>query len=120
MKRNKIIVVLFVFITHLIVDNYVFYIGAKKIFTIHFFLFFLWLMSDVIQEKIIRKKHILSLLFLMNFIRGFFCLAFLFLPTLVYGKGLNTNYIIHFFLVYFFHNFFSIISRRGGNIKIKA
>lgn len=115
MKKNNTPIILFALIVNIFVDHYFFLIGTKSVFIIHFFLFFLWKTTNIIQKQIMNnKKPILMNTVLMNFLRIISCVVFLFSPTVFYNQNIESNYIVNFFVIYFCYSFLEILKKTNS------
>lgn len=85
---------------------------VKMALTIHGFLFLVFFLTTLIQNKILKRKKPLPLLSLgVNFLRIILCVIFL-LPNILNNKSVEKSYIYNFFFVYLFALFFEILLRR--------
>ena len=85
---------------------------VKMVLKIHGFLFLVFFLTTLIQNKILKRKKPLPLLSLgVNFLRIILCVIFL-LPNILNNTSVEKNYIYNFFFVYLFVLFFEILLRR--------
>ena len=113
MKKNKVGFFLILLAINL-VAIYLFELPltVKKVLTIHGFLFSVFFLTPLIQNKILKRKKPLPLLSLgVNFLRIILCVIFL-LPNILNNTSVEKNYIYNFFFVYLFALFFEILLRR--------
>ena len=92
-------------------------ITLHQVLSIHVFLLLIFLLNDLVREKISNSKKPNPLLLLsLNFLRIISCIIFL-LPTILNDEKFVTIYIYNFFICYFGYLFCDLFLKRKILIK---
>lgn len=118
MKINKTIFTTSILLINTTLDNFVFEIGIKQVFIIHFFIFSIWIFTNFIENRIEKNnKQNFTNILLINFSRIILSVLFLFIPSIFFEVYLEKNYIINFFTIYFLYLFLEIKTKKNREKK---
>jgi len=106
MRKNKITVFIVLTILNiLLVNMFNLKISLQNIVIIQVFLFSLSFSSQLLQEKLVKKKNTTPAHFLsVNILRIALCIVFL-LPVILNFRESEKSYIYNFFIIYFSYLF---------------
>ena len=113
MKKSKlgfffILLVVNLSLTHLFKLKITF----EQILTVHVFLFSLWVLTNLIRNKILKNKTATpAFLLFVNFFRIITSLIFL-LPFFLTEEKIEKSYIYNFFIFYFIYIFSEFIHKK--------
>ena len=115
MRKSKTLLQLLLLAANYIIAK-VFFLDDNgfNIIKIHMFLFFLFLIADLVKKRIFKnKKAIPAKLFIINIGRILLCILFLF-SSIIEGAESKSFYIYNFLTIYFIYLFLDLIK-----LKIK-
>jgi len=95
-------------------------ITTQEIVKIQTFLFLVFFITELVQNKALKIKKQKSILVLVvNFLRMILSIGFLF-PVFLNDDPSKNTYIYNFFIIYFAYLFLEIVTKLKNQNKIKA